>query len=55
MFKQQRFGFGVGDGDIDVLDIADQRFGFSAADLNAEVTGQTLLQVFGFAYIDDGA
>ena len=55
MLKQQRFGFGVGNGDIDVLDIADQRFGFAAADLGAEVAGETLLQVFGFAHIDDGA
>ena len=55
MLKQQRFGFGVGNGDIDVLDIADQRFGFAAADLGAKVAGETLLQVFGFAHIDDGA
>lgn len=55
MLKQQRFGFGVGYGDIDVLDITNQRFGFATADLSAEVAGQTLLQVFGFAHIDDGA
>jgi hypothetical protein len=53
VLKQQRFGFGMGYGDIDVMDVTHQRFGFSAANVRAKIARKPLFQIFGFADIDN--
>ncbi len=40
---------------VDVLDVTDQHFGFSAAYLSAEIAGQAFFEVFRFTYIDHRA
>ncbi|SEH06480.1 Uncharacterised protein [Candidatus Venteria ishoeyi] len=52
VFQQQRFGFGVGDGDINTGDARYQGAGFwRLSGGTAKITGEAVFQVFGFTDI----
>ncbi|VEA73055.1 Uncharacterised protein [Serratia rubidaea] len=55
MFQQQRFCFGMCNSNVYLRDIFNQRFGFTAADLRAEIARKAFFQVFGLADIDNRA
>jgi len=47
MFQQQRFCFGMGNSYVYLRNIFNQGLCFAAANLLAEVAGETFFQVFG--------
>ena len=55
VFEEKRFGFRMSYGDVDLRNIFDQCFRFTAGNLNAKIAGKTLFKVFSFTYIDYGA
>ena len=48
MLEQQRFRFSVRNGDVYMMDVADQHLGLSTADMAAKVAAEALLEIFGF-------
>ena len=53
MLQQQRFGFGVSDGNVDIVDLGDKSFRLPAGKLDTKVARKTLFKIFRFAYIDN--
>ena len=49
--QQQRFTFGVGNGDIDVMNLFNQCAGFNRQPGFSEVTGNAFFKIFGLAHI----
>jgi hypothetical protein len=46
VLKQQRFCLGVGDGDINIVDERDQRFGLTGGKVAAKIAGEALFKIF---------
>jgi hypothetical protein len=46
VLKQQRFCLGVGDGDINILNECDQRFGLTGGKIAAKIAGEAFFKIF---------
>ncbi len=53
VFEDQRFGFGIGDRDLDISNQRHHRGGLGIAMRALEVTGDALPEIHGFADVDD--
>ena len=55
VLEDQRLGLGVGDGDLDIGDLAHQGAGLDAVDVSPKIGSEPLFQILGLAHVDHGA